>query len=73
MKIPLVWFMPLVALTLGVTAPTASVRQAPSDPKDVAALWVEDGDFTDQAGRHLKGRAALEKAFQQAFAENTPE
>jgi uncharacterized protein (TIGR02246 family) len=39
------------------------------DAKSLAAFWVEDGDFTDQTGRTLKGRAALEKAFQQAFAE----
>src|SRR5262245_16141976 len=26
------------------------------DAKAVAAFWVVDGDYTDQAGRHLKGR-----------------
>jgi uncharacterized protein (TIGR02246 family) len=40
------------------------------DAKALAAFWTEDGDFTDQTGRHVKGRAALEKAFQQMFSEN---
>jgi uncharacterized protein (TIGR02246 family) len=40
------------------------------DARALAAFWVEDGDFTDQTGRHLQGRAALEKAFQQAFSDN---
>jgi uncharacterized protein (TIGR02246 family) len=40
------------------------------DAKGLAAFWAPDGDYTDQTGRHLKGRTALEKAFQQFFAEN---
>jgi uncharacterized protein (TIGR02246 family) len=40
------------------------------DARALAAFWTEDGDFTDQTGRHIKGRAALEKAFKQMFAEN---
>ena len=38
--------------------------------KLVAALWTADGDYTDPAGKHLKGRAAIEKAFAVMFAEN---
>src|SRR5262249_34195350 len=38
--------------------------------KGLAAFWTPDGDYTDQTGRHLKGRAELEKAFQQVFSEN---
>jgi uncharacterized protein (TIGR02246 family) len=40
------------------------------DAKALADFWTEDGDFTDQTGRHIKGRAALEKAFKQMFAED---
>jgi uncharacterized protein (TIGR02246 family) len=40
------------------------------DAKALAAFWVVDGDYTDQDGRHLKGRAAIEKSFAGFFAEN---
>jgi uncharacterized protein (TIGR02246 family) len=40
------------------------------DGKVVAAFWTADGDYTDQAGRHLKGRDAIEKAFTAFFAGN---
>jgi uncharacterized protein (TIGR02246 family) len=40
------------------------------DAKAVAAFWTPEGDFVDQTGRHLKGRKAIEKAFQGFFAEN---
>jgi uncharacterized protein (TIGR02246 family) len=40
------------------------------DAKGVAALWATDGDYTDQTGKVLKGREAIEKAFQGFFAEN---
>jgi uncharacterized protein (TIGR02246 family) len=39
------------------------------DAAALAAFWTPDGDFTDQTGRTVKGRDALQKAFQQAFAE----
>jgi uncharacterized protein (TIGR02246 family) len=39
-----------------------------SDAKAVAAFWAADGDYTDQAGRNLKGRDAIEKAFAALFA-----
>jgi uncharacterized protein (TIGR02246 family) len=92
MRNPLLGFMALAAMTLGLAAPPAVARQPQGDPKDVAAIqknaeafvaafdkgdaqalaafWTPDGDFTDQAGRTFKGRAALQKAFQQAFAES---
>ncbi len=38
--------------------------------KALAAHWTADGDYTDQTGKHLKGRAAIEKAFEGFFAEN---
>src|SRR5262245_56516950 len=40
------------------------------DAKAVAEFWAEDGDYTDQSGKRLKGRAAIEKAFEAFFAEN---
>jgi uncharacterized protein (TIGR02246 family) len=41
-----------------------------ADAKALAAFWAPDGDYTDQTGRHLKGRAAIEKAFQGLFSEH---
>ena len=38
--------------------------------KAVAALWTEDGDYTDDSGRTLSGRAAIEKGYAAFFAEN---
>jgi uncharacterized protein (TIGR02246 family) len=40
------------------------------DAKALAAFWAPDGDYTDQAGRRLKGREAIAKAFQGLFAEH---
>ncbi len=40
------------------------------DAKALAAFWTPDGDYTDQTGRNLKGRDAIEKAFKGLFAEN---
>jgi uncharacterized protein (TIGR02246 family) len=40
------------------------------DAKALAAFWTPDGDYTDQAGRHLKGREAIERAFAGFFADN---
>jgi uncharacterized protein (TIGR02246 family) len=37
------------------------------DARGVAAFWAEDGDYTDLAGRQLKGREAIEKAFAEYF------
>jgi uncharacterized protein (TIGR02246 family) len=39
------------------------------DAKALAAFWTPDGDYTNQSGRHLKGRGTLEKAFQSFFEE----
>ena len=40
------------------------------DAKAVAAFWTEDGDYVDETGRQMKGRAEIEKAFTEFFAEN---
>jgi uncharacterized protein (TIGR02246 family) len=40
------------------------------DAKALAAFWTEDGDYVDQAGRSRTGRDAIEKTFQEFFAEN---
>src|SRR6516165_2625505 len=39
------------------------------DAKALAAFWTPDGDYTDQTGRHTKGREAIEKVFKGFFAE----
>jgi uncharacterized protein (TIGR02246 family) len=39
------------------------------DAKGLAALWAPDGDYTDQAGRKMAGREAIEKAFDSLFSE----
>ncbi len=39
-----------------------------ADAKALAAFWTPDGDYTDQTGKYLKGREAIEKAFQGLFA-----
>jgi uncharacterized protein (TIGR02246 family) len=39
------------------------------DAKTLAAFWAPDGDYTDQTGRRLVGREAIEKAFEELFAE----
>ena len=36
----------------------------------LAAFWTPHGDYTDETGRHLKGREAIEKTFEQYFTEN---
>jgi len=36
----------------------------------VAAFWTSDGDYVDPSGRVLLGRPAIEKDFEQLFAEN---
>jgi uncharacterized protein (TIGR02246 family) len=40
------------------------------DARALASFWTPNGDYTDETGRHLKGRQAIEKAFEQYFAEN---
>jgi uncharacterized protein (TIGR02246 family) len=40
------------------------------DARAVAAFWTADGDYTDQRGRRIKGREAIEKLFAELFDEN---
>jgi uncharacterized protein (TIGR02246 family) len=40
------------------------------DARALAAFWTPDGEYADQTGKVLKGREAIEKAFQGLFAEN---
>lgn len=40
------------------------------DAKAVAALWTEDGEYVDDTGRVLVGRAAIEKDYQDFFGTN---
>lgn len=39
------------------------------DAKALAAMWTADGDYTDQTGRKLVGREAIQKTFESMFAE----
>jgi uncharacterized protein (TIGR02246 family) len=39
-----------------------------ADAKAIAALWTEDGDYTDDSGRTFTGRAAIEKEYAAFFA-----
>lgn len=39
------------------------------DAKALAAFWAPDGDYTDQSGKRLVGREAIEKAFAGLFSE----
>ncbi len=34
----------------------------------MAGFWTPDGDFVDQVGREIKGRAAIEKMYEKVFA-----
>jgi len=38
------------------------------DAKAVAAFWTPDATYVDQAGRQIKGRAAIEKLYEKVFA-----
>jgi uncharacterized protein (TIGR02246 family) len=38
------------------------------DADALAAFWTPDGDYVDQVGTQLKGREAIQKAFQKQFA-----
>lgn len=40
------------------------------DAKALAAFWDADGHYTEQTGRQIKGRDAIEKLFQGMFSEN---
>jgi uncharacterized protein (TIGR02246 family) len=39
------------------------------DAKAVAAFWTEDGEYHDNTGVELRGRAAIEKAYAEVFRE----
>jgi uncharacterized protein (TIGR02246 family) len=43
---------------------------ADGDAAKLAALWTENGTYTDEDGALFKGRAALEKRFSEVFVEN---
>jgi uncharacterized protein (TIGR02246 family) len=40
------------------------------DAQTLANFWVAEGDYTDEIGRHYKGRAAIEKMYEKYFAAN---
>jgi uncharacterized protein (TIGR02246 family) len=40
------------------------------DARTLASFWTPNGEYTDETSRQLKGRQAIEKAFEQYFGEN---
>lgn len=40
------------------------------DARALAAFWTPNGDYTDQNGRNIKGRQAIEATFKELFDEN---
>jgi uncharacterized protein (TIGR02246 family) len=40
------------------------------DAQALANFWVPEGDYTDEIGRHYKGRPAIEKMYEKYFAAN---
>jgi uncharacterized protein (TIGR02246 family) len=40
------------------------------DAKALAAFWTEDADYVDETGREFKGRAAIQKMYENFFAHN---
>jgi uncharacterized protein (TIGR02246 family) len=38
------------------------------DAKAMASFWTEDGDYMDEGGRRIQGRAAIEDYFRKLFA-----
>src|SRR5436305_67061 len=43
------------------------------DAKAIAALWTEQGEYHDDSGHVLQGRAAIEKAYAAHFKEKPGE
>lgn len=41
------------------------------DAKAIAALWTEDGDYTDDLGRKFVGRDAIAKGYGEFFSQNS--
>jgi uncharacterized protein (TIGR02246 family) len=58
----------LAAIRQGSQAFMAAFNKG--DSKAVAALWTDDGDFTDDAGRIFAGREDIEKEYAAFFAEH---
>lgn len=58
----------LDAIRVGSVAFVAVFNKA--DAKAVAALWTEDGQYSDDTGRVFAGRKAIETAYAEFFAKN---
>jgi uncharacterized protein (TIGR02246 family) len=56
----------LAAIRAGSQAFTAAFNK--QDAKSLAALWTEDGDYTDDSGNRFVGRPAIEKVYAGYFA-----
>lgn len=42
------------------------------DPKAVAALWTENGEYIDDTGQRHSGRVEIQKGYAKFFADNKP-
>jgi uncharacterized protein (TIGR02246 family) len=62
---------PKVAEALKARAEEFTKAFDKGDAKALAAFWTEDGDYVDQAGHTLKGRKAIEAAFEKQFEAET--
>lgn len=58
----------LAALRAGSQAFVAAFNKG--DAQAVAALWTEDGEYLDEAGRNFAGREAIEKGYAEFFADH---
>ncbi len=56
------------AVMVAVDSFAAAFRKG--DAKAVAALWTADGEYTDDEGTTIRGRAALEKDYADFFAKS---
>ena len=61
---------PEASATIGKNAEAFIEAFHKGDAKALAAFWTPDGEYTDQTGRLLKGREAIEEAFKGLFADN---
>ncbi len=59
-------FADLAAIRSGSQAFAAAFHER--DAKAIAALWTEDGEYIDDAGRSFTGRDAIEKGYADFFA-----
>jgi uncharacterized protein (TIGR02246 family) len=53
------------------TAEAFVAAYAKGDAKAIASFWLPDADYKDLTGRTISGRAAIQQAFAEAFAQSS--